>query len=78
MSAAKTLLFGTFAVVGVPLMDGISDPVTNGFGVDHFIYPVVSLGTGFIIDCTILKYKSSRSRNKHSQKVHWNTYKPEW
>ena len=49
-------LFGTFAVIGAPLMDGVSDAVTNSFGADHFISEVVSSGAGFVTGNTIIKY----------------------
>ena len=50
------ILFGTFAVVGAPLVDGMSDAVTSSFGADHFISEVVSSGAGFITGNTIVKY----------------------
>ena len=49
-------LFGTFAIIGAPLVDGMSDVVTNSFGAEHFISDVVSSGAGFITGNTIVKY----------------------
>ena len=49
-------LFGTFAVIGGPLVDGVSDAVTNSFGADHFISEIVGSSAGFINGNTIVKY----------------------
>lgn len=49
-------LFGTFAIIGAPLVDGVSDVVTNSFGAEHFISDVISSGAGFINGNTIVKY----------------------
>ena len=50
------ILFGTFAVVGAPIVDGVSDAVTSSFGADHFVSEIVSSGAGFITGNTIVKY----------------------
>jgi hypothetical protein len=50
------ILFTTFAFVGAPLVDGISDGVTGAFGADSFISEIVSSGAGAIVGSTILKY----------------------
>ena len=50
------ILFGTFAVVGAPIVDGVSDGVTSSFGADHFVSEIVSSGAGFITGNTIVKY----------------------
>ncbi|KAL9128319.1 MAG: hypothetical protein Q9217_002974 [Psora testacea] len=50
------VLFGTFSVIGAPLVDGCSDLVTNAFGADTFVSEVVSSGAGFITGNTIVKY----------------------
>ena len=50
------ILFGTFAVVGAPIVDGIADGVTSTFGADHFVSEIVSSGAGFITGNTIVKY----------------------
>ena len=49
-------LFGTFAVIGGPLVDGAADSVVNTFGADHFISEVVGSTAGFINGNTIVKY----------------------
>jgi hypothetical protein len=50
------VLFTTFAFVGAPLVDGISDGVTGAFGADSFISEIVSSGAGTIVGSTIIKY----------------------
>ncbi|KAF1949593.1 hypothetical protein CC80DRAFT_555166 [Byssothecium circinans] len=50
------VLFTTFAFVGAPLVEGISDRVTGAFGADSFISETVSSGTGTIVGSTVLKY----------------------
>jgi hypothetical protein len=50
------VLFTTFAFVGTPLVEGISDGVTSTFGADSFISEVVSSGAGTIVGCSIIKY----------------------
>ncbi|KAJ4301209.1 hypothetical protein N0V90_003300 [Kalmusia sp. IMI 367209] len=50
------VLFTTFAFVGAPLVDGISDGVTSAFGADSFISEIVSSGAGTIVGSTVLKY----------------------
>jgi hypothetical protein len=50
------VLFTTFAFVGAPLVDGISDGVTGAFGADSFISEIVSSGAGTITGCCIIKY----------------------
>ncbi|KAG8532470.1 uncharacterized protein KY384_002347 [Bacidia gigantensis] len=50
------VLFGTFAVIGAPLVDGVVDGVASSFGADHFISEIVSSGGGFITGNTIVKY----------------------
>ena len=49
-------LFGTFAVIGAPLVDGVSDAITSSFGADHFISEIVGSSAGFITGNTIVKY----------------------
>ncbi|KAL8781982.1 MAG: hypothetical protein Q9213_005747 [Squamulea squamosa] len=48
-------LYGTFAVIGVPLVDGISDAVAGSFGTDHFVSEVVSSGADFVTGNTVVK-----------------------
>lgn len=50
------VLFTTFAFVGAPLVDGLSDGVTGAFGADSFISEIVSSGAGTIVGSTIIKY----------------------
>ena len=50
------VLFTTFAFVGAPLVDGISDGITGAFGADSFISEIVSSGGGFVTGNTIIKY----------------------
>jgi hypothetical protein len=50
------VLFTTFAFVGAPLVDGISDGITGAFGADSFISEIVSSGAGTIVGSTIIKY----------------------
>ena len=50
------VLFGTFSVIGAPLIDGASDLVTDTFGADSFVSEVVSSGACFITGNTIVKY----------------------
>jgi hypothetical protein len=50
------VLFTTFAFVGAPLVDGISDGVTGAFGADSFVSEIVSSGAGVITGNTIIKY----------------------
>ncbi len=49
------VLTGTLAVIGVPLVDGVSDAVVGSFGADHFVSEVVSSGAGFITGNTIVE-----------------------
>ncbi|KAL8764957.1 MAG: hypothetical protein Q9209_007798, partial [Squamulea sp. 1 TL-2023] len=49
-------LYGTFAVIGVPLVDGVSDAVAGSFGTDNFVSEVVSSGADFITGNTIVKH----------------------
>ena len=48
-------LAGTFTVIGVPLVDGVSDAVVGSFGTDHFVSEVVSSGASFITGNTIVE-----------------------
>ncbi len=48
-------LNATFAAIGTPLVDGISDAVTGSFGTDHFVSEVVSSGAGFITGNTMVE-----------------------
>ena len=50
------ILFTTFAFVGAPLVDGLSDGVTSAFGADSFISEVVSSGAATVVGNTALKY----------------------
>lgn len=50
------VLFTTFAFVGAPLVDGISDGVTSAFGADSFISEIVSSGADTIVGSTVIKY----------------------
>lgn len=50
------VLFGTFAVIGGPLVDGASNVVTDTLGADSFISEIVSSGAGFITGNCIVKY----------------------
>lgn len=50
------VLFTTFAFVGAPLVDGISDGVTGVFGADSFVSEIVGSGAGTIVGSTIIKY----------------------
>lgn len=50
------VLFTTFAFVGAPLVEGISDGVTGTFGADSFISEMVSSGAGTIVGSSVVKY----------------------
>lgn len=50
------VLFTTFAFVGAPLVDGISDGITGAFGADSFVSEIVSQGAATINGSTIIKY----------------------
>jgi hypothetical protein len=50
------ILFTTFAFVGAPVVDGLSDGITGAFGADSFISEIVSSGAGVITGSTIIKY----------------------
>ncbi|KAL1595888.1 hypothetical protein SLS60_009578 [Paraconiothyrium brasiliense] len=50
------VLFTTFAFVGAPLVDGISDGVTSAFGADSFISEIVASGADTIVGSTVIKY----------------------
>ncbi|KAL5408939.1 hypothetical protein PMIN04_011213 [Paraphaeosphaeria minitans] len=50
------VLFTTFAFVGAPLVDGISDGVTSAFGADSFISEIVASGADTTVGSTVLKY----------------------
>jgi hypothetical protein len=50
------ILFTTFAFVGAPLVDGISDGVTSAFGADSFISEIVASGADTIVGSTVIKY----------------------
>ncbi|KAF2744166.1 hypothetical protein M011DRAFT_409194, partial [Sporormia fimetaria CBS 119925] len=50
------ILFTTFAFVGTPLVEGISDGVTSTFGADSFISEIVGSGAGAIVGSTVIKY----------------------
>ncbi|KAL8912041.1 MAG: hypothetical protein Q9171_002894 [Xanthocarpia ochracea] len=49
-------LFCTFAVIGAPLVDGVSDAVAGSFCTDHFVSEVVSSGACFNNGNTIVKH----------------------
>lgn len=50
------ILFTTFAFVGTPLVEGISDGVTGAFGADSFVSEIVNSGAGVILGSTVIKY----------------------
>jgi hypothetical protein len=50
------VLFTTFAFVGTPLVEGISDGVAGAFGADSFVSEIVNSGAGVILGSTIIKY----------------------
>jgi hypothetical protein len=50
------VLFTTFAFVGTPLVEGISDGIAGAFGADSFISEVVNSGAGVILGSTVIKY----------------------
>ena len=50
------ILFGTFAVVGAPLVDGASDLVSNALGADNFVADIISSGAGFVTTHGVIKY----------------------
>lgn len=50
------ILFTTFAFVGAPLVEGLSDGVTSVFGADSFISEVVASGADGIVGSTVVKY----------------------
>lgn len=50
------VLFTTFAFVGTPLVEGISDGVTGAFGADSFVAEIVNSGAGVILGSTVIKY----------------------
>lgn len=50
------ILFTTFAFVGTPLVEGISDGVTGAFGADSFVAEIVNSGAGVILGSTVIKY----------------------
>jgi hypothetical protein len=50
------VLFTTFAFIGAPLVDGISDGVTSAFGADSFISEIVASGADTIVGSTVIKY----------------------
>ncbi|KAI9765813.1 MAG: hypothetical protein M1840_007095 [Geoglossum simile] len=50
------ILFTTFALTGVPLVDGADQAVGDIFGADSFISEVVGSGADFIVGNTIVKY----------------------
>jgi hypothetical protein len=50
------VLFTTFAFVGTPLVEGISDGVTGAFGADSFVSEIVNSGAGVILGSTVIKY----------------------
>ena len=49
------VLFTTFAFVGAPLVEGLSDGVTSVFGADSFISEIVASGADGIVGSTIVK-----------------------
>jgi len=50
------VLFTTFAFVGAPLVEGLSDGVTGAFGADSFVSEIVNSGAGVILGSTVIKY----------------------